>query len=83
MKEPVFQEIQDGLQLLVIYKEVPTPEEMKKQLPNFHSRIERPTGKDSTLTAYVLLFTDLKSFEAAKKSNLIKIRMWKPLTTWA
>ena len=66
MKKPVFQEIRDGLQLLVIYKEVPTLEEMKKQLSNFHSRIERPTGKDSTLKAYVILFTDLESLEVAK-----------------
>ncbi len=39
---------------------------MKKQLPNLHSRITRPTGKDSTSTAHVLLFTDLESLESAK-----------------
>jgi len=65
-KEPVFLEIQDGLQLLVISKKAPTLEETKRKLPNFHSRIRRPTGKDSASTAHVLLFTDLESLETAK-----------------
>ena len=66
VKNPVFKEIQDGLQLLVISKKAPTLEETKRQLRNFHSRIRRPTGKDSTSTAHVLLFTDVESLEAAK-----------------
>ena len=64
--EPVFREIQDGLQLWVIYKKVPTLEETTKQYPGFHSRSTRPTGKDSSSTAHILLFTDIESLEAAK-----------------
>lgn len=41
-------------------------EETKKELPGFHSRSSRPTGKDSTSTAHILLFTDVESMEAAK-----------------
>lgn len=64
--EPVFREVQDGLQLWVVYKNVPTLEETGKELPGFHSRSTRPTGKDSTSTAHILLFTDVESLEAAK-----------------
>jgi len=66
VKEPIFREIEDGLQLLVITKNFPTMEETKQLLPNVHSRIRRPTGKYSTSTAHVLLFTNLESLEAGK-----------------
>ena len=60
----VFKEILHGLQLFVAYKgEVPSLEEMKKNLKGFHSRETRQMkGSD----VYILLFVSLESLEASK-----------------
>jgi len=62
---PLYREIQDGLQLWVLYKTAPTVEETKEQLAGFHSRHTRPTGTNNQ-TSHILLFTDVESLEAAK-----------------
>lgn len=61
-----YQEVRDGLQLFVIYKNAPTLEDTKQNLNGFHSRTSRPVGKDPGTLAHILLFTDVESLEAAK-----------------
>lgn len=48
------------------YKNVPLIEDTKKQLAGFHSRVTRPSGKDSAGVLHVLMFTDIESLDAAK-----------------
>merc|ERR1711911_297793 len=63
---PIYREIQDGLQLWVLYKNAPSVEDTKEQIPGFHSRHTRPTGAGADTVAHILLFTDIESLEAAK-----------------
>merc|ERR1712136_67115 len=63
---PVYREIQDGLQLWVLYKAAPSVEDTKQQIPGFHSRHTRPTGAGADSVAHILLFKDVESLEAAK-----------------
>ncbi|KAI9553530.1 hypothetical protein GHT06_021450 [Daphnia sinensis] len=62
-KVPVCREIAHALQLRVCYKsDIPTEEEVSKQLPGFHSRFQKETDSKD----YFLLFKDIESLEAAK-----------------
>ena len=63
--EITLKEIQDGLQLYIVYKKVPTLEETKKTLEGVHSRVSRPI-KDATGDCHILLFTTLEALETAK-----------------
>lgn len=65
-KDIFFKELQDGLSLLVSYKNVPTIEETKQKLTGFHTRTTRPSGKDSSAVVHILMFTDIESVDAAK-----------------
>ena len=56
-------EIQDGLQLSVVYKTVPSLEDSQKSLSGLHS-IDSKSSRDDV--AHILLFTSLESLEAAK-----------------
>ncbi|XP_032795025.2 U3 small nucleolar RNA-associated protein 25 [Daphnia magna] len=62
-KIPVCHEVAHALQLRICYKsDIPTEEELLKQLPGFHSRFQKsPDSAD-----YFLLFKDIESLEAAK-----------------
>lgn len=65
-RDQFFKELQDGLSLLVSYKNVPSVEDTKKQLSKFHTRTTRPAGKDSDKVVHILMFTDMESVDAAK-----------------
>ncbi|KZS04831.1 Uncharacterized protein APZ42_032180 [Daphnia magna] len=62
-KIPVCHEVAHALQLRICYKsDIPTEEELLKQLPGFHSRFQKSTDSAD----YFLLFKDIESLEAAK-----------------
>lgn len=60
-------EVQDGLQLSVVYKTVPSLDDSKKSLDGLHSRGSKSSNDG---VVHILLFT---SFECKKKTTYSKI----------